>query len=94
MVIGEVRKDGLELVEEDFKIKKKKKEKGRKRKFVLEVCELKSDEISLYFDKNECLVKKNKKNIEVEGGEFDEDKECKVLKEIKWEKCKKKKGME
>ena len=93
MVTGEVRKDGSELAEEEFKTKKKK-EKGRKRKSALEACELKSDETSLYFDKNECSVKKNKKNTEVEGGESDEDKECKVLKETKREKRKKKKGME
>lgn len=94
MVTGEVRKDGSELAEEEFKTKKKKKEKGRKRKSTLEACELKSDETSLHFDKNECSVKKNKKNTEVEGGESDEDKECKVLKETKREKRKKKKGME
>ena len=93
MVTGEVRKDGSELGEEEFKAKKKK-EKGRKRKSALEACELKSNETSLHFDKNECSVKKNKKNTEVEGGESDEDKKCKVLMETKREKRKKKKRME
>ena len=93
MVTGEVRKDGSELAEEEFK-SKKKKEKGRKRKSALEACELKNDERNVHFEENGCSVKKKKKNAEVEGGESGEDKERKVLKETKREKRKKKKGME
>ena len=48
----------------------------------------------MHFDENECAVKKKKKNTEVEGGGSGEDKECKVLKETKREKRKKKNGME
>ncbi|KAL9979358.1 hypothetical protein ACROYT_G017011 [Oculina patagonica] len=94
---SEVQENGAqnsELADEELESKKKKKEKGRKRKLVTEDGEFKNDETGLQCVEDQCSAKKKKKNSKAGDMESGGENECKILKDSKSGKEKKKKRKE